>query len=111
MFDDIQDGEDIFDHEGNPVGKYVLEKDGLIVATGGFMTYYNPPFADLYMEVHREYRRRGYGSFLLQEIKKRCYLSGRVPAARTSVDNHKSRRTLERAGMRVCGFLLRGVPE
>ena len=33
---------------------------GEVVGTGGFLLHYNPPFADLYMEVREDARRRGY---------------------------------------------------
>jgi GNAT superfamily N-acetyltransferase len=60
------------------------------------------------MEVAEPHRRRGLGSFLVQEVIKQCYLAGRVPAARCSVDNAASRATLTKAGMKTCGFLLIG---
>jgi GNAT superfamily N-acetyltransferase len=100
-----------FEHKVEPVGDYVLELDGCVAATGGFMLHYNEPFADLYMEVQEEFRRRGVGSFLLQEVKKACCLAGRVPAARCGVKNVASRSTLIKAGLRVCGFMLSGSPD
>src|SRR5208283_2525474 len=103
-----QDGDEIFPHSIEPVGEYVAELNGEIVATGGFMLHYNPPFTDLYMEVREDCRRRGIGSFLLQEVKRECYLAGRVPAARTSIRNLASKACLSRAGLRVCGFMLTG---
>lgn len=98
----------IFEHGTEPVGDYVIELGGEVVATGGFLSHYNPPFSDLYMEVRKDCRCRGIGSFLLQEVKKQCYLSGRVPAARCSIQNLASRATLAKAGLRVCGFMLLG---
>jgi GNAT superfamily N-acetyltransferase len=98
----------IFSHSAEPVGEYVLELGGEILATGGFLLHYNHPFADLYMEVREDCRRRGLGSFLLQEVKQECYLAGRVPAARTSISNIASRAALCRAGLRVSGFMLTG---
>jgi len=98
----------IFEHGTEPVGDYVIELGGEVVATGGFLCHYNPPFADLYMEVRKDCRCRGIGSFLLQEVKKQCYLSGRVPAARCGIQNLASRATLAKAGLRVCGFMLLG---
>jgi len=98
--------EQIFDHQAEPEGDYVVEVDGAIVASGGFLLHYNPPFADLYMETRAAERRRGYASLLLQEVKKACYEAGRVPAARTGLDNYGSRATLTKAGMRICGFML-----
>jgi len=103
-----RDEDKIFRHSAEPSGEYVVEVGGEIVATGGFLLHYNMPFADLYMEVREDCRRRGFGSFLLQEVKKECYRAGRVPAARTSLQNMASRATLAKAGLRVCGFMLTG---
>jgi GNAT superfamily N-acetyltransferase len=103
-----QESDRVFPHRVEQAGDYVAELNGEIVATGGFMLHYNPPFADLYMEVREDCRRRGIGSFLLQEVKRECYLAGRVPAARTSVRNLASRACLARAGLMVCGFMLTG---
>lgn len=98
----------IFEHKLEPAGEYVLEWHGEIVATGGFMLHYNMPFADLYMEVKESFRRKGLGSFILQELKQACYLAGRVPAARCNIQNKASRAALLKAGLRVCGFMLKG---
>ena len=98
----------IFEHEVEPIGEYVLEAGGEIVATAGFMLHYNFPFADLYMEVRKDCRGRGYGAFVLQEVKKACYLTGRVPAARTDLQNNASRATLTKAGLRISGVMLTG---
>ena len=103
-----QDDDRIFEHGTEPVGDYVVELAGEVVATGGFLLHYNHPFADLYMEVREDCRRRGIGSFLVQELKRECYLAGRVPAARCGIQNAASRSTLLRAGLRVSGFLLMG---
>ncbi|HEY6293935.1 MAG TPA: GNAT family N-acetyltransferase [Terriglobia bacterium] len=101
----------IFEHGPEPVGNYVVELNGEVVATGGFLLHYNRPFADLYMEVREDWRRRGIASFLLQEVKKECYLAGRVPAARCNIRNVASRTALIKAGLRVCGFMLIGKVE
>lgn len=103
-----RDDDRAFEHTAEPLGDYVLQIGGEIVATAGFLLHYNMPFADLYMEVRKDCRRRGFGSFILQEVKKACYLAGRVPAARTGLDNHASQATLIKAGLRVCGFMLLG---
>jgi GNAT superfamily N-acetyltransferase len=103
-----RDADAIFAHGVEPVGDYVVELNGEIVATGGFLLHYNKPFADLYMEVREDCRRRGIASFLLQEVKRECYLAGRVPAARTSMNNLGSRAALTKAGLGVCGYMLTG---
>lgn len=104
-----RDDDQVFGHSAEPAGDYVLALAGEIVATGGFLLHYNMPFADLYMEVREDHRRNGFGSFLLQEVKKACYLAGRVPAARCSLQNPASRATLLKAGLKVSGFMLRGT--
>lgn len=89
-------------------GDYVIEANGIPIANGGFLCHYNPPYADLFMEVEEGARRQGYGSFLVQELKRVCYEAGKQPAARCNVANVASRRTLEKAGMLPCGRLLVG---
>jgi GNAT superfamily N-acetyltransferase len=104
-----RDDDKPFEHTAEPLGDYVVEFEGEVVATGGFLTHYNPPFADLYMEVREDRRRRGFGTLVLQEAKKACYLAGRIPAARTNINNVPSRATLTKAGLRVSGFILTGA--
>lgn len=105
IFRILEENETIY--AGDP-GKYVLELNGEIIANGGFLLHYNMPFADLFMDVKEEYRKRGYGSYLLQEVKKQCYLAGRIPAARCNVSNPASRATLVKAGLKVAGHMLIG---
>lgn len=98
----------IFEHHDEPGGEWVIEASGAIVGTGGFLTHYNPPYADLYMEVEEGKRRRGFGSYLIQELKRVCHEAGKRAAARCDVANVASRKTLERGGMVVCGEVLVG---
>lgn len=88
--------------------QYVLEKESVVAATGGFLTNYNMPYADIFMEVKENFRRKELGSLIVQELKKEIYLTGRVPAARCNINNKASKATLLKAGFRVCGFLLNG---
>ena len=60
------------------------------------------------MEVAEPARRQGFGSYLVQEVKRVCYEAGKRPAARCDPANVGSRRTLEKAGLLVCGRLLVG---
>jgi GNAT superfamily N-acetyltransferase len=96
--------------DDNPAhyGGYFLEYNGEEVATGGFLTNYNKPYADIYMDVKEGFRCRGYGSFIVQELKKEVYRIGKVPAARTGVGNIASKATLLKAGFKVCGARLKG---
>jgi GNAT superfamily N-acetyltransferase len=98
----------IFPHSQEPVGDWVIEANGAIVATGGFLCHYNPPYGDIYMEVAESARLQGYGGYLVQELKRVCYEAGKKPAARCSPDNAGSRRTLEKAGLLPCGRMLVG---
>jgi GNAT superfamily N-acetyltransferase len=98
----------LFEHKHEPGGDWMIECDGVPVATGGALFHYNPPYGDLYMEVHEAYRRRGFGSYLLQEVKSVCYEMGKIPAAGCNVSNTGSRRSLEKAGMLPCARILLG---
>lgn len=97
-----------FAHTTEPLGSHVLEVEGEIVATGGFLLHYNAPFADVYMEVAPGHRGRGYGARLVAGVMRACWLAGRVPAARCSIGNTSSRATLLKAGMREIGQMMFG---
>src|SRR6185312_7850035 len=90
-------------------GGYYLQQDGEVVATGGFFLNNNKPYADIYMEVKEPFRRRGFGSLIVQELKKEIYKLARVPAARCNIDNKASKPTLLKAGFKVCGARLKGA--
>jgi GNAT superfamily N-acetyltransferase len=95
---------------GDPDAGWLLEADdGAIAATGGLLFHYNVPFGDIYMRTGEAFRRRGCGSYLIQELKRACYAMGRVPAARCNASNAASRATLQKAGMLPCGRVLTGV--
>ncbi len=79
-------------------GKWVLEVDGATAATGGILFHYNRPYGDIYMDVAEPFRKRGLGSYLVQELKRCCYALGAVPGARCNTTNTASRRTLLKAG-------------
>jgi GNAT superfamily N-acetyltransferase len=101
-------GDQSFDHKSEPDGDYVIETEGEIVATGGFLLHYNFPFADLYMEVREDQRKKGYGSLMIQELRKACFDAGRVPAARCNITNKASKATLIKGGLRIAGYMLTG---
>lgn len=108
IFRPRQDGDLLFEHHHEPEGDYILEVDGKIVASGGFLTHYNAPFADIYMEVTAGFKRRGLGSYIVQQLIRECYLAGRVPAARCNMENAASKATLLKAGLVVAGYMLLG---
>jgi GNAT superfamily N-acetyltransferase len=98
----------VFIHECEPEGDWVVEVGGEIAATGGVLFHYNRPYGDIYMEVAEPFRRRGLGSYLVQELKRVCYEQGSVPAARCDPKNIASRQTLQKAGFVPCGLILKG---
>jgi GNAT superfamily N-acetyltransferase len=87
---------------------WLVEADGQIAGTGGILFHYNRPYGDIYMEVSESFRRRGIGSYLVQELKRVCYENGNVPAARCNQKNIASRKTLQKAGFVPCGQILSG---
>ncbi len=89
-------------------GGYFLDLNGDAVASGGLMLNYNKPYADIYMEVKEPFRRKGFGSLIIQELKNDSYLMERVPAARCIINNQASKATLLKAGFKVCGAILKG---
>jgi GNAT superfamily N-acetyltransferase len=105
----VADRENLFEHKVEGAGDWLLEHDGAVVATGGILFHYNLPYGDIYMEVDESRWRRGYGSYLVQELKRTCYEMGRVPAARCNASNTASRATLQKAGLLPCARMLSGV--
>lgn len=86
----------------------VVELEGSIAATGGILFHYNRPYGDIYMDVREEFRRRGLGAFIVQELKRVCYEGGFIPGARCRPTNVASQRTLQRAGFVPCAHILVG---
>jgi GNAT superfamily N-acetyltransferase len=86
----------------------VVEVEGVVAATGGILFHYNRPYGDIYMDVREEFRRRGLGAFIVQELKRVCYEGGLKPGARCRPTNVPSQRTLQRAGFLPYAHLLVG---
>ena len=89
-------------------GEWLLELDGNVAAKGGILFHYNRPYGDIYMEVTEPFRRRGLGSYLVQELKRMCYELGAIPCARCDPTNIASRGTLQRAGFVPFAHILVG---
>ncbi len=86
-----------------------LELNGETVATGGILFHYNRPYGDVYVEVAEPHRGRGFGSYLVQELKRIAYELGSIPAARCSPSNVASQKTLQKAGFVPCANILVGT--
>ena len=89
-------------------GEWVVESGGVVVARGGMLFHYNVPYADVYMHVDESSRRRGIGSYLVQELKRACYEMGAIPCARCATSNGASWRTLQKAGFVPFAHILFG---
>jgi len=89
--------------------KWLVSVGGIIAAAGDILFHYNRPYGDIYMKVAEPFRRRGIGTYLVQELKRVCYEGGSLPAARCNPKNFASRRTLQKAGFVPCGHILKGT--
>ena len=89
--------------------EYVLDLDGEPAGQGSILYHYNLPYVDLAMEVNESVRRRGLGSYIIQELKRAAYELVAVPGARCDPTNVPSRRTLQKAGMVPYANMLVGV--
>ena len=88
--------------------KWAVEVNGTVGATGDILFHYNRPYGDIYMAVAEPLRKRGLGSYLVQELKRVCYEQGSIPSARCNPNNIASRKTLQKAGFVPCGHILTG---
>ena len=103
-----KDSAGLFAHGHEPVGDWVLERDGGVIATGGILYHYNRPYGDIYMEVAAPFRRRGFGAYLVQELKRACREGGSIPCARCHPDNLASHQTILKDGLVQWAEILTG---
>ena len=96
----------IEERQGGP--EFELQVDGRTAGKGGILFHYNRPYGDVYMEIEEPFRRRGFGAYLVQELKRRAYDVGSIPAARCNTDNRPSRKTLQNAGFVPYAHILNG---
>lgn len=86
-----------------------LEVDGQTAGSGAILFHYNRPYCDLAMEIAEPFRLRGFGAYLVQELKRAAYQLGSLPCARCSPDNVPSRKTLQKAGLVPFAQILNGT--
>jgi len=87
---------------------WTLELDAKPMGSGSLLFHYNYPYCDVAMEIDEEYRRRGLGAYLVQELKRFAYKMGGIPAARCNPENVASRKTLQKAGLVPFAHILVG---
>jgi GNAT superfamily N-acetyltransferase len=97
----------ITERQGGP--EFLLHVDDTPAGKGGILFHYNPPYGDLYMGIEEPFRGRGFGAYLVQELKKQAYEIGSIPAARCNRDNRPSRKTLQKAGFVPYAHILNGT--
>ncbi len=102
----VDDAAQLISLELDSEAQWVVEVERKIAAAGGVLFHYNRPYGDIYMKVVEPFRRRGLGSYLVQELKRVCYEQGNVPAARCNPTNIASCKTLQKAGFVPCGHIL-----
>jgi len=104
-----EDAPQIAQQELDSEAKWLVGIGGVVAAAGDILFHYNRPYGDIYMKVGESFRRRGIGTYLVQELKRICYQGGSVPAARCNPKNIASRQTLQKAGFVPCGHILKGT--
>ena len=104
-----EDAEQIAQQQLDPEARWLVTVDGAVAAAGDILFHYNRPYGDIYMAVGQSFRRRGVGTYLVQELKRICYEGGSVPAARCNPKNVASRQTLQRSGFVPCGHIVKGT--
>jgi GNAT superfamily N-acetyltransferase len=104
-----EDAAQIVHQQLDSEAKWLVAVAGTVAAAGDILFHYNRPYGDIYMKVAEPFRRRGLGSYLVQELKRVCYQGGSVPAARCNPKNIASRKTLQNAGFVPCGHILNGT--
>jgi GNAT superfamily N-acetyltransferase len=87
----LDDAAEMARHELAPEAAWVVTVGGVVAAAGDILDHYNRPYGDVYMKVGEPFRKRGIGTYLVQELKRVCYESGSIPAARCSPRNVASR--------------------
>jgi GNAT superfamily N-acetyltransferase len=104
-----EDAGQIAQQELDSQARWLVAVGGVVAGAGDILFHYNRPYGDIYMKVGESFRRRGIGTYLVQELKRICYEGGSVPAARCNPKNVASRQTLQRAGFVPCGHILKGT--
>ena len=89
-------------------GAFVLLYDDIIVADGGYLSHYNRPYVDLYMEVDPVHRGNRYASELVKHLIDHTQANGWKPSARCNMDNKASMKSLLHAGFQKVGYMLEG---
>jgi len=88
--------------------EWALLVAGEEVGLGELYFHYNAPYCDVAMRIAEPHRGRGYGSYLVQELKRIARSYGAIPTARCEVGNLASQGALRRAGFVPHAHILLG---
>jgi len=78
---------------------FVLYNESCLLGIGEFRVITsNEQYGDIGVVVAEEYRRRGIGTFIINQLKEHCYNKELQPLACCEVENIASRNTMEKAG-------------
>ena len=68
-----EDGGRIAQQQLDSEARWLVDVGGVVAAAGDILFHYNRPYGDIYMAVGESFRRRGIGTYLVQELKHVCY--------------------------------------
>lgn len=107
VFDDIKELE-MFLNNNNVI---IFEKESQIIGYGIFhKTVPQYSWFDIGMAVHPDFRKQGYGSYIIRYMKNYCDERGWTATCGCDINNIASKKTLEKAGIysrhRLYEFLL-----
>lgn len=104
----IEINEEIFDHPEEIAetiankNMLLFEKGDTVIGFGIFQrTIAGRPEFDIGMLVNREFRRQGYGAYILRYLMNYCEEHGYRPTGGCAIENLASRRCLERVGYKA----------
>jgi len=73
--------------------------------SGALLFHYNYPYCDVAMEINEEYRRRGLGAYLVQELKRIAYEMGGIPSSALRSEQRRFEKTLQKSWVgSVCTY-------
>ena len=103
-----EDAEQILQQQLDSEAKWVVVVQGTIAAAGDILFHYNRPYGDIYMKVAEPFRRRGLGSVPGPRVEEGVLRASECPGGALQSQEHRLRKTLQKAGFVPCGHILTG---
>jgi len=105
---ELSDRETLASWIASDEGRLLEDEEG-IAGIGAILRGYNPPFANIGMVVMKRARRRGYATYLVEELKRETYALGKIPRADCAHWNTASHSTLLKTGFLVNARIVQGT--